>query len=183
MLRKPHDRMFRKAQMKLFSLIVSILLAVFIALIGSINVITKEVMRGQSKEVLMQIASGIEYNDKNSTFTYTKPVEQKGEKRDKGGNPPAKPSETAKPATTEAPTTTTATTVTTKADETTQAVPSTDESTEYSEQFTPDEPEYYEEPHEDPGPCRLRDQHHHRTCGPDGRDHHQRTYRLPADRP
>ena len=110
MLRKPHDRMFRKAQMKLFSMIVSILLAVFIALIGSINVITKEVMRGQSKEVLMQIASGIEYNDKNSTFTYTKPVEQKGEKRDKGGNPPAKPSETAKPATTEAPTTTTATT-------------------------------------------------------------------------
>ena len=141
--------MFRKAQMKLFSLIVSILLAVFIALIGSINVITKEVMRGQSKEVLMQIASGIEYNDKNSTFTYTKPVEQKGEKRDKGGNPPAKPSEAAKPATTEAPTTTTATTVTTKADETTQAVPSTDDSTEYSEQFTPDEPEYYEEPHEE----------------------------------
>lgn len=149
MLRKPHDRMFRKAQMKLFTMIVSILLAVFIALIGSINVITKEVMRGQSKEVLMQIASGIEYNDKNSTFTYTKPVEPKGEKRDKGGNPPAKPSETAKPTTTEAPTTTTATTVTTKADETTQAVPSTDESTEFIEQFTTDEPEYYEEPHEE----------------------------------
>lgn len=142
--------MFRKAQMKLFSLIVNILLAVFIALIGSINVITKEVMRGQSREVLMQIASGIEYNDKNSTFTYTKPVELKGEKRDKSSIPPQKPSETVKPTTTEAPTTTTATTVTTKADETTQAVPPTDENTETGEQFVPDEPEYNEEQHEEP---------------------------------
>ena len=60
MFKKAHDKMFRKAQLRLFTMIVSILLAVFIALIGSINVITKAVMRGQSKQVLMQIASGIE---------------------------------------------------------------------------------------------------------------------------
>ena len=153
MLRKPHDRMFRKAQMKLFSMIVSILLAVFIALIGSINVITKEVMRGQSKEVLMQIASGIEYNDKNSTFTYTKPAEQKGEKRDKNNNPPPKPSEAeAKPTTTEAASASTSAAPTTKQAETTGAVPSTDENTEHTEQYTPDEPEYYEEQREETQP-------------------------------
>ena len=157
MLRKPHDRMFRKAQMKLFSMIVSILLAVFIALIGSINVITKEVMRGQSKEVLMQIAAGIEYNDKNSTFTYTKPAEPKNEKHDKGDVPPPKPSEAeAKPTTTEAASTSTSAAPTTKQAETTGAVPSTDENTEYVEQNTPDEPEYHEEHHEEAQPAETQ---------------------------
>ena len=66
MFRKNQDQMFRKAQMRLFTMIVSILLAVFIALIGSINVITKAVMRGQTREVLMKIAAGTEYDVINS---------------------------------------------------------------------------------------------------------------------
>jgi len=152
MLRKSHDRMFRKAQMRLFSLIVSILLAVFIALIGSINVITKEVMRGQSKEVLMQIATGIEYNDKNSTFTYTNPVEMKNEKREKNNNPPPKPSKEASPTTTEEATTSSAATETAKPSETQQTAPSTDGQTENTEQYTPDEPEYHEDYHEETQP-------------------------------
>ena len=69
MFRKNQDQMFRKAQMRLFTMIVSILLAVFIALIGSINVITKAVMRGQTREVLMKIAAGTEYDVINSKFT------------------------------------------------------------------------------------------------------------------
>ncbi|WP_080770490.1 sensor histidine kinase [Ruminococcus flavefaciens] len=157
MLRKPHDRMFRKAQMKLFSMIVSILLAVFIALIGSINVITKEVMRGQSKEVLMQIAAGIEYNDKNSTFTYTKPAEPKNERHEKADVPPPKPAESqAKPTTTETATTSSSADPTTKQAETTGAVPSTDENTESVEQNTPDEPEYHEEHHEEAQPAETQ---------------------------
>ena len=92
MFRKNNDQMFRKAQMKLFTMIVSILLAVFIALISSINVITKAVMRGQSKEVLMQIAAGTEYNDKELKFMFTPP--DNGEpKNGKPSEPAKKPSE------------------------------------------------------------------------------------------
>ena len=106
MFKKAHDKMFRKAQLRLFTMIVSILLAVFIALIGSINVITKAVMRGQSKQVLMQIASGIEYDERESKFRYTPPpsMENKAEKKEPKE---PKPTETtaAPPPTTEKETT------------------------------------------------------------------------------
>ena len=49
MLKKSNDKMFRKAQMKLFGMIVSILLAVFIALIIGIKVVTEAVMSQESK--------------------------------------------------------------------------------------------------------------------------------------
>ncbi len=143
MLRKSHDQMFRKAQMKLFSLIVSILLAVFIALIGSINVITKAVMRGQSKASLMEIASDIEYNEKTSEFTYTRPSEPKNERRDPQ---PPKPSETEAPVTTtQAATTAADTTVTDKPSDAATSAPSTGEITDSAEQDTQQEYEPVQE--------------------------------------
>lgn len=63
--------MFKKVQMKFFAIITSILLAVFIALLASVNLIMEAVMKSQSKVVLKQIASSIEYDEKTSSFTYT----------------------------------------------------------------------------------------------------------------
>lgn len=62
--------MFKKVQLKLFAIITSILLAVFIALLASINLIMEAVMQRQSIVVLRQIASSIEYDEKTSSFTY-----------------------------------------------------------------------------------------------------------------
>lgn len=90
MFKKVHDRMFRKAQMKLFLMIVGILLAVFIALIVGINLITKTVMEGQSKEVLQEIAADIDYDEKHAKFTFKS---QEDPKNGKENAPPPKPSE------------------------------------------------------------------------------------------
>ncbi len=65
--------MFRKAQLKLFAVITSILLAIFIAVLSSINILTRTFMQRQSRKVLEQIASGVEYNEKTKTFTFTPP--------------------------------------------------------------------------------------------------------------
>lgn len=65
--------MFRKAQMKLFAVITSILLAIFIIVLTSINIVTKTFMQRQSREVLQQIASAVEYDEKTDTFTFTPP--------------------------------------------------------------------------------------------------------------
>lgn len=65
--------MFRKAQLKFFSIIISILLVIFTAILGSINIIMKVVMESQSRTVLKQIAAGVEYDDATSTFTYIHP--------------------------------------------------------------------------------------------------------------
>ena len=73
MMKKKADPMFRKAQLKLFSVITSILLAVFIALLAAVNIITKEVMNRQSEYVLEQIAAGIEYDDISKRFTLSRP--------------------------------------------------------------------------------------------------------------
>ena len=142
MFKKAHDQMFRKAQMRLFSMIVSILLAVFLALVISINVITKAVMRGQSKEVLHQIAAGIEYTDKE--FKFTPPANGLEVKVEK-------PTTTAKP--TDPPATdesTTAEDVTTTGKPTTTAKPTeTDPATEAEDNRDYDEPERYDDPSED----------------------------------
>lgn len=65
--------MFRKAQLKLFGIITSILLAIFIIVLASINIVTKTFMQRQSREILQQIATGIEYDEKTDTFTFTPP--------------------------------------------------------------------------------------------------------------
>lgn len=63
--------MFKKVQLKFFAIITSILLAIFIAVLGSINIIMEAVMQRQSKITLKQIAAGVEYNEATSTFTFT----------------------------------------------------------------------------------------------------------------
>ena len=111
--------MFKKAHFRLFSIITCILVAVFGALLGSINLITEAVVQNQSQQVLKQIAEGVEYNDVTSTFTFTKP-----EDRDRREDvPPSKPDDEPDPnrgavsgtATTKSGTTTETTTTTTSA--------------------------------------------------------------------
>ena len=103
MLKKQHDRMVRKAQIKIFIMIISILLAVFLAVIIGINVMTKAVMRGQSKEVLQQIAADLEYNDQESFFYFPR---EENRNDDKGSVPLSKPSKPSDAATTVTPDTT-----------------------------------------------------------------------------
>lgn len=129
--------MFRKAQLKLFSIIMCILVSVFIALLGSLNIITKEVMERQSKVVLMKIAEGVEYNDKNSTFTFTRPDDMEPE-HNKNDQPPPKPEET----------TSVQTTVTTAEETTSEEATSTDVTTDKKT-----EPEHGGE-HEEPPEAR-----------------------------
>ncbi len=84
--------MFKKAQLKLFAIITSILIAVFVAMLSSINIITEAVMQKQSQQALKQIAEGVEYDDSTSTFTYTDPNGMDHHKDDHDGEvPPSKP--------------------------------------------------------------------------------------------
>ncbi|MBR1824208.1 MAG: HAMP domain-containing histidine kinase [Ruminococcus sp.] len=151
-MKKKADPMFRKAQLKLFSVITCILLAVFIGLLGSVNIITQEVMSRQSEYILEQIAAGIEYNDKEMRFTLSKPDGYEPRKNDIWKNtPPEKPTnsngekeeppEETTSTTTETTTTTTTETTTTTAVETT-AEPTEEETEEQSQ----------EEQHEEPPP-------------------------------
>ena len=130
-MKKKADPMFRKAQLKLFLVITSILLAVFIGLLASVNVITEQVMSRQSEYVLKQIAAGIEYNDKEMRFILSRPEDYQPRKYDIWKNePPQKPTnqngeeeeppkETTTTTSTTSTTTETTTTVTTTAEETT----------------------------------------------------------------
>lgn len=70
--------MFKKVQLKFFAITTSILLAIFIAVLASINLIMEAVMQRQTKVVLKKIATSIEYDEKTSTFTYfTEPFDKK----------------------------------------------------------------------------------------------------------
>ena len=80
--------MFKKAQLKLFAIITAILLAIFIAVLGSINIIMQAVMQRQSKDVLRKIAAGVEYDEKTSRFNITRP-ENFGQNPQE--EPPSKP--------------------------------------------------------------------------------------------
>lgn len=102
--------MFRKAQLKFFAIIVSILLAVFIAVLGSVNLIMKAVMERQSRNVLRQIAEGVEYDDLTSTFTFVHPDHEPIKPDDKI---PPKPETTTTTVTSIVVTTTTSTITTT----------------------------------------------------------------------
>lgn len=103
--------MFRKAQMKLFAIITCILLAIFIAVLGSINLIMQAMMQRQSLDVLKKIASGVEYSN---GFVITRP-EDFGQK---SSEPPPKPPETT---TTAETTTSTSTTTLTETDTETES--------------------------------------------------------------
>ena len=54
--------MFRRVQIRFVIITMSIILAIFIAVLGSVNVIMQTVMQKQSQSVLKKIATNIEYN-------------------------------------------------------------------------------------------------------------------------
>ena len=87
--------MFKRVQLKFFSIITAVLIAIFIGVLSSVNIIMDILMERQTKVVLQQVASGVEYDDKTATFTFTAPD------RHKGGAPPPKdkPTEDSSPAT------------------------------------------------------------------------------------
>lgn len=62
--------MFKKVQWKFFAFTASVLLAIFIFVLTSINIIMQTVMQRQSIVVLKQIASSIEYDDSTASFVY-----------------------------------------------------------------------------------------------------------------
>ena len=58
--------MFRKVQFRFVIITMSIILAIFIAVLGSINLIMHSMMQRQSQAVLKKITTNIEYNENNS---------------------------------------------------------------------------------------------------------------------
>ena len=135
--------MFKKVQLKFFGIIVSILLAIFIAVLGSINLIMNSLMERQSQNVLEKIAAGVEYDDKTSTFTFKRDFEKMDDRFDNNIPPPDKPTEESVPVTTVITTTEILTTVTetvvTSAE--TETVPPTEEITEEPTEPQPQEEE------------------------------------------
>lgn len=142
--------MFRKVQLKFFATIICILVAIFIAVLGSINLIMDAIMEKQSKFVLKQVAQNVEYDENSpNNFTFTRPDEDKrpwwapfdngrnDNSQPAGGNNP--PATTAPPATTEQPADTTAT-----ASSTTAAVSATDAAVSTAEAET--EAQFHEPP-------------------------------------
>lgn len=134
--------MFKKVQLKFFLMTTSILLAIFITVLSSINIIMQAVMQRQSKVVLQQIASSVEYNEKTSSFTYH-PEPDENEK------PPKEPVTTTSPATSESkedpkdpqPSESTAEeTVPTEPDTKKETSPPTENSGEESSEVTPEVP-------------------------------------------
>ena len=139
--------MFRKAQLKLFAIITSILLAIFIAVLSSINILTGTFIQRESREVLEQIAAGTEYNENTQTFTFTPPDDFNRRREEppkkyesKNENNALQPTEPTEKTTEKILTETTE--KTTKAPEETTAIPektelkTTEEKTEFSEQET-----------------------------------------------
>jgi len=136
--------MFRKAQLKLFGIITSILLAIFIIVLASINIVTKTFMQRQSREVLQQIASGIEYDEKTDTFTFTPPDNFKP----KHSEPPSpEASESTQTSVTESATEENTTTETVS-EQTTEAVTEKTETTEVKTEISESETESETQPEE-----------------------------------
>lgn len=154
--------MFRKAQLKLFAVITTILLAIFIIVLASINIITSSFMQRQSEEVLKTIASGIEYDEKTDTFSFTPPENYDRKHNQSPAQKKNKPPETTTITTTEITTTTETTTETTSTEESTTETPTTEtlpeetteETTTVPEETIPEEPVPHEDlpPETDPEP-------------------------------
>ena len=148
--------MFKKAQIKLFLIITSILIAIFIFVLASINILTQTVMQRQSRKVLEDIASGVEYDDETSTFVLVHFRNDFFPKRNKmfeevpSDKPAEEPVQTAVSSdmqtSTETASTTTATTAETTEEQTQEQ---TEEVTE-TEEITEPEPEETEEIQEQP---------------------------------
>lgn len=80
--------MFKKAQLKVFAIITGILVLLFIVVLGSINLIMRSVMQRQSEKLLEQIAAGVEYDDKTSTFIFMRTEDFADKKQDFHYDPP-----------------------------------------------------------------------------------------------
>ncbi len=70
--------MFRKVQLKFFGIITAILIAIFIVVLSLVNIIMDALMERQTNVVLRQVAAGVEYDDKTSTFTFNNPRHKEG---------------------------------------------------------------------------------------------------------
>ncbi len=70
--------MFRKVQLKFFGIITAILIAIFIVVLSLVNIIMDALMERQTNVVLRQVAAGVEYDDKTSTFTFNNPRHKAG---------------------------------------------------------------------------------------------------------
>lgn len=105
--------MFRKVQLKFFGIIIAILIAIFIGVLSSINIIMDLMMERQTNIVLHQVAVGVDFDEKTKSFTFTNPEKDK-EPSKKG----SKPAGTKK------------TTTTQPSERQTEAVPPTDKPTE-----------------------------------------------------
>ena len=68
--------MFRKVQLKFFGIITSILLAIFIAVLGSVNIIMDTVMEHQTQIVLEQVAAGVGYDGVANQFYIERPDDE-----------------------------------------------------------------------------------------------------------
>jgi len=83
-MKEKTQRMFRKVQLRFVAITMSIMLLIFIAVLGSINVIMQTMMQRQSQSVLNKIASDMSYDEKTSSFSFSpegEPVpEMTGEK-------------------------------------------------------------------------------------------------------
>lgn len=161
--------MFKKVQLKFFGIIVSILLAIFIAVLGSINLIMNSLMERQSQNVLEKIAAGVEYDDKTSTFTFKRDFEKMDDRFDNNIPPPDKPAEESVPVTTVITTTEILTTVTetvvTSAE--TETVPPTEEITEEPTEPQPQEEEPPPQDNPDDEPPQPPEEIHEETPPPE----------------
>ncbi|MBO5164273.1 MAG: GHKL domain-containing protein [Ruminococcus sp.] len=70
--------MFKKVQLKFFGIITAILIAIFIVVLSLVNIIMDVLMERQTNVVLRQVAAGVEYNDKTSTFIFNNPGRKEG---------------------------------------------------------------------------------------------------------
>lgn len=161
--------MFRKVQLKFFAIITGTLIAIFIAVLGSINLIMNALMERQSKVVLKQIAADVEYDSSTGEFTYVMPYKEPPDEpppaRDED-EPPPKPSDQTQAKTedkTESKTSASAPSSSSGAASTTgkskssatapsAAAPSAQEQPEDGEPQEPEQQEEqpYEEPYEEP---------------------------------
>ncbi|MDE5946192.1 MAG: GHKL domain-containing protein [Oscillospiraceae bacterium] len=74
--------MFKKVQLRFVAITMSIMLAIFVAVLGSINVIMQTIAQRQSKVILSKIAVNIKYDEKTSMFTFIPDDNFKPEKKE-----------------------------------------------------------------------------------------------------
>lgn len=120
--------MFKKVQLKFFGIITTTLIAIFIALLFGINIIMDVLMTRQTKVVLEQVASGVEYNSNTNSFSFTYQRKNEPDKPPVNENPEVSSKTTATESAAVTSTTTTVSTVMTSSE--TQTAIKTTESAE-----------------------------------------------------